>query len=127
MPIQSTMQSSFGRLFDTAFAEAVKPFTGTYMGEGVWDPVEEVSTAQPVTYTGRGVLSRFKTDQVDGISILATDVRLIALVNEVSDRPRPEHQVTAPDLITGEDRTYRVVEAVTDPVGVHYQIQLRAT
>ncbi|AJQ46434.1 MULTISPECIES: hypothetical protein [Pseudomonas] len=127
MPIKSTMQSSFGRLFDTAFAEAVRDFTGTYPGEGVWDPVEEVTTAQPVTYDGRGVLSRYKKDQVDGVNILATDVRLIALVNEVTDKPAPEHIVSAPDLITGQAKQYRVMEAVTDPVGVHYQIQLRAT
>lgn len=127
MQIKASMQSSFGRLFDTAFAEAVRDFTGTYPGEGVWDPVEEVTTAQPVTYTGRGVLSRYKKDQIDGINILATDVRLIALVNEVNDKPAPEHIVTAPDLITGQSKDYRVLEAVTDPVGVHYQIQLRAT
>lgn len=127
MPIKSTMQSSFGRLFDTAFAEAVRDFTGTYPGEGIWDPVEEVTTAQPVIYTGRGVLSRYKKDQVDGVNILATDVRLIALVNEVTDKPAPEHIVTAPDLITGQPKQYRVLEATTDPVGVHYQIQLRAT
>lgn len=127
MQIKASMQSSFGRLFDTAFAEAVQQFTGAYPGEGVWDPVEEVTTAQPVTYTGRGVLSRYKKEQIDGINILASDVRLIALVNEVTDKPAPEHIVTAPDLITGKPKDYRVIEAVTDPVGVHYQIQLRAT
>lgn len=127
MPIKSTMQSSFGRLFDTAFAEAVRDFTGTYPGEGVWDPVEEVTTAQPATYTGRGVLTRYKKDQINEINIRATDVRLIALVNEVTDKPLTGHVITAPDLITGESRQYQVIESVTDPVGVHYQIQLRDT
>lgn len=127
MQIKSNMQSSFGRLFDTAFAEAVRAFTGTYQGEGDWDPVEEVSTAQPVIYTGRGVLTRYKKDQIDEINIRATDVRLIALVNEVTDKPLTGHVITAPDLITGESRQYQVIESVTDPVGVHYQIQLRDT
>lgn len=128
MPIKSTMQSSFGRLFDTAFAEAVRDFTGTYPGEGVWDPVEEVTTAQPVTYTGRGVLTRYKSEQIDGLRILATDVKLIALVNEVSDKPIPGHKITAPDLITGELKEHLVIHPVTiDPMGVHYQIQLRAS
>lgn len=127
MAIKSSMQASFGKLFDTAFAEAVQTFTGIYTGPGEWDPVEEVSTAQQITYAGRGVLTRYKADQIDGVRILATDVRLVALVNEVGDLPAPEHTVAAPDLITGETRQYRVVECVTDPVGVHYQIQLRAT
>jgi hypothetical protein len=125
MPIKSTMQASFGRLFDTALAEAVRPFTGTYLGPGAYDPVTEQTTAEPVLYTGRGVLTRYKKDQIDDERIRATDVRLIALVNEVTDRPMPGHNVEASDLITGQQRLYRVMEAVTDPVGVHYQIQLR--
>lgn len=127
MPIKSSMQSSFGRLFDTAFAEAVKPFTGTYPGPGAWDPVEETTTGQQVTYTGRGVLTRYKAEQIDGLRIQAADVRLVALVNEVTDRPEVGHHITAPDLVTGQPRRHEVIAAITDPVGVHYQIQLRAT
>lgn len=127
MGLRSDIRSDLAAAFDTDLADAVSTFTGTYMGAGVWDPVNETTTAQPVTYTGRGVLSRYKKDQVDGVNILATDVRLIALVNEVTDKPAPEHIVSAPDLITGQAKQYRVMEAVTDPVGVHYQIQLRAT
>ncbi|WP_313740470.1 hypothetical protein [Pseudomonas sp.] len=127
MPIKSTMQASFGKLFDTAFAEAVKPFIGTYTGPGVYDPVEEETTAQQVTYTGRGVFTRFKAEQVDGIRIKATDVRLIALTNEVTDRPQPGHRIIGPDLVTGQSTEYEVMPSGVDPVGVHYQIQLRAT
>lgn len=127
MSIKGTTQSSFGALFDTAFAEAVSGFTGSYLGPGEYNPVTEQTDAQTVTYTGRGMLTRFKADQIDGQRILATDVRVIALVNEVTDRPMPGHDVNAKDLITGEQRQYRVIEAVTDPAGVHYQIQLRAT
>ena len=127
MGIKDSMQSSFGALFSKEFAEAVSSFTGTYLGPGEYDPVAEQTTAQPVTYTGRGVLTRYKKDQIDGVRILATDVRVMALVNEVTDRPMPGHDVTAQDLITGEQRLYQVIEAVTDPVGVHYQIQLRVT
>lgn len=127
MGIKDSMQASFGALFNNEFAEAVSPFTGTYLGPGVYDPVTEQDTGQLVTYAGRGVLTRYKKDQIDNDRILATDVRVIALVNEVSDRPMPGHDVTTKDLITGEQRRYRVIEAVTDPVGVHYQIQLRVT
>lgn len=127
MPIKSTMQSAFGRLFDTAFAEAVRPFSGSYPGPGVWDPVEEMTTSQPVNYSGRGVLTRYKAEQIDGLRIQATDVRLVALVNEVTERPEAGHHITAPDLVTGQPRRHEVIAAITDPVGVHYQIQLRAT
>ncbi|HEK1684107.1 TPA: hypothetical protein SMR42_000412 [Pseudomonas putida] len=127
MPIKSTMQASFGRLFDTAFAEAVKPFTGSYPGPGVWDPVEETTTGQQVTYTGRGVFTRYKAEQIDGLRIQATDVRLIALTNEVTDRPQPGHRIIGPDLVTGELIEYEVMPTGVDPAGVHYQIQLRAT
>jgi hypothetical protein len=125
MSIKATMQASFGALFNDQFAEAVSSFTGSYLGPGIYDPVTEETTAQPVTYTGRGVLTRYKKDQVDNDRILATDVRVIALVNEVTDHPMPGHEVSAKDLITEEMRDYRVIEAVTDPIGVHYQIQLR--
>ncbi|MFT0517266.1 hypothetical protein [Pseudomonas faucium] len=127
MPIKSTMQASFGRLFDTAFAEAARPFTGTYPGPGGWDPVEETTTGQTITYTGRGILTRYKAEQIDGLRIQATDVRLVALVNEVTDRPEAGHHITAPDLVTGKPKRHEVIAASTDPVGVHYQIQLRAT
>lgn len=128
MPIKSTMQASFGKLFDTAFAEAVKPFTGTYTSGGRWDPVNEVLVGGgTVTYTSRGVFTRFQNDQIDGLRILATDVRLIVLANEIASPPMPGHRITGPDLVTGESREYEVMPVRPDPIGVHYQIQLRAT
>jgi hypothetical protein len=127
MAIKSSMQASFGKLFDTVFAEAVKPFTGSYTGPGVYDPVEEQTTAQQITYTGRGVFTKFKAEQVDGIRIKATDVRLIVLTNEVTDQPQPGHRIVGPDFVTGQLMQYEVMPSGVDPVGVHYQIQLRAT
>lgn len=127
MGIRDTMQPSFGKLFDTAFAELITPFNGSYLGAGVYDPVSETTTGQPVTYTGRGVSTKFKRDQVDNDRILATDTLLIALTNEVTDTPQAGHDIVARDLVTGLSTKYRVEGVVTDPARVHFQIQLRAT
>ncbi|MGE1156741.1 hypothetical protein [Pseudomonas kitaguniensis] len=121
------MQPSFGKLFDTVFAELMTPFTGSYLGPGVYDPIEDVTTALPVTYTGRGVSTKFKRDQIDNDRILATDTLLIVLTNEVTEIPQAGHDVVARDLVTGANTKYRVEGVVTDPARVHYQIQLRAT
>ncbi|MEE5088448.1 hypothetical protein V2J74_27220 [Pseudomonas alliivorans] len=127
MGIRDTMQPSFGKLFDTAFAELMTPFTGSYLGPGVYDPVSETTTGQPVTYNGRGVSTKFKRDQIDNDRILATDTLLIVLTNEVTDTPQAGHDIVARDLVTGLSTKYRVEGVVTDPARVHFQIQLRAT
>lgn len=126
MSIKDTMQSSFGALFDGAFAEVMTSFTGTYLGPGVYDPVTEETTAQTVTYTGRGVLTRYKLEQIDNVNILSTDSLLIVLTNEVTDLPSAGHKINAKDPITGELKTFDLLPVKTDPAKVHYQLQLRA-
>lgn len=126
MGIRDTMQPAFGKLFDTVFAEAVSEFTGTYLGTGIYDPVTEEDTAQQITYTGRGVQTKFKAEQIDNVLILATDTLLIALCNEVSDIPAAGHDIQIKDLVTGQVKSYDLKSVTTDPARVHYQLQLRA-
>lgn len=125
MGLREEIQADLAEAFDTDLADAVVPFTGTYMGAGVWDPVSETTTAQPVTYTGRGVLDSYDSRRIDGLNILVGDVLLICLVNEVTDRPVVGHQITAEDLLTGQQATYRIVSPGIDPAKAHYEIQLR--
>lgn len=125
MGLRDEIQADLAEAFDEDLADAVSAFTGTYMGPGVWDPVNEATTAQPVTYTGRGVLDSYDTRRVDGLNILVGDVLLICLANEVTDKPAVGHQITAPDLVTGEPATYRIVSPGIDPAKAHYEIQLR--
>lgn len=125
MGLRSDIQSDLAAAFDTDLADAVSTFTGTYMGPGVWDPVNETTTAQPVTYTGRGVLDSYDSRRIDGLNILVGDLLLICLTNEVTDRPAVGHQITATDLVTGEPATYRIVSPGIDPAKAHYEIQLR--
>lgn len=125
MGIRDEIQADLAEAFDDDLADAVSAFTGTYMGPGVWDPVNETTTAQPVTYTGRGVLDSYDSRRIDGLNILVGDVLLICLANEVTDRPAVGHQITAQDLLTGQQATYRIVSPGIDPAKAHYEIQLR--
>ncbi|MGE6562186.1 glutamate 5-kinase [Pseudomonas hunanensis] len=126
MGLREELQADLAQAFNTDLADAVLAFTGEYMGPGVWDPVSETTTAQPVTYTGRGVLSRYEDSRIDNINILVGDLRLTALANEVTDIPEVGHTVAAPDLM---DRTKQVVYMVksvrADPASATYRVQLR--
>lgn len=126
MGLQDKLQAKLAKAFDGKLADAVSAFTGSYQGPGVYDPVTEEATAVTVTYTGRGVLARYETRRIDNINILSGDLQLIALTNEVTDRPAEGHTVTAPDLA---DRTksvsYLVKGVQVDPASATYQIQLR--
>lgn len=125
MGMRDEIQAELAEAFDTDLADAVSQFTATYMGPGEWDPVSETSTAQPVTYNGRGVLADYDSRRIDGLNIQVGDVRLICLANEVTDKPAVGHQITTPDLITGEPVTYQIVSPGIDPAQVRYEIQLR--
>ena len=92
---------------------------------GVYDPVTEETTSQPVTYTGRGVLDSYDSRRVDNINIKVGDVLLICLANETTDVPAVGHKITAPDLLTGAQVAYQVVSPGIDPAKAHYEIQLR--
>lgn len=125
MGLRSDIQSDLATAFDTDLADAVSTFAGTYMGPGVLDPISETTTAQPVTYTGRGVLDSYDSRRIDGLNILVGDLMLICLANEVTDKPDVGHQITVTDLITGQPAVYRIVSPGVDPAKAHYEIQLR--
>jgi hypothetical protein len=127
MGLQDKLQTKLAKAFDGKLADAVSAFTGSYQGPGVWDPVEETTTAVPVTYTGRGVMAKYETKRIDNINILSGDLKLIALTNEVTDRPAEGHTITAPDLADQAKSVRYVVKGVqVDPASATYQIQLRA-
>jgi len=125
MGLRDDVQIDLAAAFDDDLADAVFPFAGSYMGPGVWDPVNETTTAQPVTYSGRGVFDNYDSRRIDNINILVGDVLLICLANEVTDKPAVGHEITADDLITGEPVKYRIVSPGIDPAKAHYEIQLR--
>ena len=127
MGLQVKLQTKLAKAFDGKLADAVSAFAGSYQGPGVYDPVEETTTAITVTYTGRGVLAKYETKRIDNINILSGDLQLIALTNEVTDRPAEGHAIAAPDLADRAKSVSYVVKGVQlDPASATYQIQLRA-
>ncbi|KWW18807.1 hypothetical protein AS889_04575 [Pseudomonas putida] len=126
--MRDEMQEIFGELFDDVFAESVTAFTGEYMGPGVFDPVTEETTAQPVVYAGRGVFHEYDEKRVDGLNIKFGDIQLIALTNEVAGRPDIGHLVETADnvgILGMPAKGYRIVRVGGDPGGVHHDLQLR--
>lgn len=125
MGIRDELQTEVAAAFDTDLKDAVKDFTGTYTVRGDWDPVTETGSETQVTYSGRGVLARYKLRRIDGVNILHGDLKLTALVNEVTDKPAVGHFVSAPDPITGVLQRYEVIAAAADSTCAAYSIQLR--
>lgn len=125
MGIRDELQTEVAAVFDTDLQDAVKDFTGTYTVRGDWDPVTETGSETQVTYSGRGVLARYKLRRIDGVNILHGDLKLTALVNEVTDKPAVGHFVTAPEPITGVPQRYEIITAAVDSAGAAYSIQLR--
>lgn len=126
MGLREELQADLAQAFNTDLADAVLAFTGEYMGPGVWDPVNETTTAHPVTYTGRGVLSRYEDSRIDNVNILVGDLRLTALANEVTDTPDVGHKITAPDLMDRSKQVVYLVKSVrADPASATYRMQLR--
>lgn len=125
MGIRDELQTEIAAAFDSDLRDAVNIFTGSYTVRGEWDPVTETGGETTVTYSGRGVLARYKLNRVDGINILHGDLKLTALTNEVTDEPRVDHLIIAPDLVTGDLQRYKAVTVGTDPARASYSIQLR--
>ncbi|MNG96303.1 hypothetical protein D3C76_894500 [compost metagenome] len=126
MGLRDELQADLAEAFDTDLADAVVSFTGDYLGHGVRDPISETTTAQPVVYTGRGVLSRYEDRRIDNINILVGDLRLTALINEVTDKPDVGHKITAPDLMDRSEQVVYLVKSVrADPASATYRLQLR--
>ncbi|EJY6032469.1 hypothetical protein RJ122_005301 [Pseudomonas aeruginosa] len=128
MSVRDEMQAIFGQMFDSVFSESVTEFAGEFPGPGVFDPVTETTTSQPVRYSGRGVFHSYEANRIDGINIHAGDIQLIALTNEVAGRPDIGHLVETAEavgILGMPAKGYRIVRVGGDPAGVHHDLQLR--
>ncbi|OIX96219.1 glutamate 5-kinase [Serratia fonticola] len=127
MGIRDELQAEIASAFDAEdeLKDAVNDFTGSYVEQSGWDPITETGSETTITYTGRGVLSRYKLNRIDGVNILHGDLKLTALTNEVTDKPAVDHFIDAPDLVTGNQQRYTVITVGTDAAQATYSIQLR--
>lgn len=125
MGIRDEIQREVAEAFDTDLSDAVNLFTGSYVIQSGWDPITETGGETTVTYTGRGVLGSYALNRIDGVNILHGDLKLTALVSEVTDKPAVDHAITATDLISGASQRYKVITAKTDSAKASYSLQLR--
>ncbi|MFO3735769.1 phage tail length tape measure family protein [Raoultella ornithinolytica] len=85
MGIRDELQTEVAAAFDTDLQDAVKDFAGSYTVRGAWDPVTETGSETLVTYSGRGVLARYKLRRIDGVNILHGEVTGLATEKLVGD------------------------------------------
>lgn len=120
MGLRDEITADIKDAFDTDLADAVKPFTGSRTVQG--EPsIEDIltntvgSNSTIINYSGRGVFSSYAEIEVDNESIMANDVKLIALQDEVTTRPQLDDEING----------YQVVAVNQDPADVTFIIQLR--
>ena len=125
MGLREEIQSEVAAAFDEDLADAVSDFSGYYVTHRHWDPVTETGGESTAIYTGRGVLTRYKLGRIDGINILHGDLKLTALVCEVTDKPAVGHIIEIYDSVSRQLQRYEVITASVDPSASVYSIQLR--
>lgn len=127
MGLRDELQADLAEAFNTDLADAVAAVNGSRSVPGTYDPEKGGSTpATTLYYAGRGVFGQYKAREIDGTRILASDVRLKALQNELlmTEAGVITGTPAAPaigDLISG----YRVVNVGQDAAKATWTIQLR--
>lgn len=117
MGLQAEIQADIAAAFDTDLADAVNAFTGQRVIAGQYDPVKDITTDDhTINYSGRGVFTDYGIKEIDGLNILRTDTKLIALQNEVTELP------AIGDKING---VFDVINVGADPADASYILQLR--
>lgn len=118
MGLKNEIDSDIKSAFDADLADAVQDFTGVrtiaVQNDDDW-LINGTNDTQTKTYQGRGVFGNFNQSEIDGQSILISDIKLICLQSETTDTPAVD------DVING----YQVVSVNKDPANVSFAIQLR--
>ena len=115
MGLRDDLTADLAEAFDTDLADAVTEFEAVRPGVGEYDPVSGTTPSGDVPYTGRGVIGGYRSDEIDGTLIMATDKKLVALQAEVTMEPQ------VGDTIAGM-RVHRVGQ---DPARATWRVQLR--
>jgi len=141
MGLRDEITEEVAAAFDDDLADAVRAFQASRkVGQGTYDPVEDTWVPAMLYYGGRGVFGSFSAELVDGLQILATDIKLLVLQLELLDiqgagsdnESADDTDLTADkvaelitpkvdDIIDG----MRVISAKQDPAAVTWTVQLR--
>lgn len=119
--INAIINKHLPKAFDNQLKDAISTFTGTRKGAtGEYDPVlgEYVGGAD-ISYTGRGVLSSYKKEELQALQVELTDVKLLCLQIESTIAPQVD------DIITVGDVDRRVLNVSQDPSSSLWLLQLR--
>ena len=138
MGLRDEIQADIGAAFDSDLSDAVGAFTLYFDEAGGYDPATGQPSSTRHTYTGRGVFGNYGQNEVDGQHIIATDIRLTALRNELVDINGSVATPKVGCLLVNEEGVndwlrffvqsyddYRVVSVGKDPAGPTYTLQLR--
>ena len=120
MGLYDEISADIKAAFDTDLSDAVTQFEAFREVKGQatiddWLTNTVSNTDTTLTYGGRGVFGGYSEIEIDNQSIMANDVKLTCLQDEVSQVPWLD------DIING----YRVVAIQQDPASVSWTIQLR--
>ncbi|MDD2046106.1 hypothetical protein [Pseudomonas putida] len=126
MGLRDELQADMAEAFNTDLADAVSSVEGSRAVKGPYDPEIGGNPETTVFYAGRGVFGQYKAREIDGARILASDVRLKTLQNELFMQEGGVVTVIAAvpainDRISG----YRVVNVSQDAAKATWTIQLR--
>jgi len=126
MGLRDELQADLAEAFNTDLADAVSSVEGSRAVKGPYDPEIGGNPETTVFYTGRGVFGQYKAKEIDGARILATDVRLKALQNELfMQEGGVITAITAIPAINDRISGYRVVNVGQDAAKATWTIQLR--
>lgn len=125
MGIRSGIQTDIAAAFDADLADTVSLLEGVFtQSSGEYDPATGKYPTVTTTYRGRGVLGGFRTLEIDGVRILATDYKITALQNELLIAGTNSPVVPrVDDVING----MTVIDVQQDPANTSWSLQCRGT
>ncbi|HCN47077.1 MAG TPA: hypothetical protein DIT18_16660 [Pseudomonas sp.] len=129
MSMREEIQADLAEAFDDpdGLADAVKPLAGSRTVKGDYDPaIGGAAPATTIRYLGRGVFGSYLAKEIDGTRVLTTDVKLLALQNElVEEQDGVITTIPAVPAIGDQIEGYRAINVSEDPAKATWTIQLR--
>lgn len=121
--IKNLITKNLAKAFDGPLSDAVYQFVGTRKetdADSEINPITGVyGVSRETTYTGRGTLEDFTTEEKQVMDIDISDVKLSALQDEVTGIPE------IGDLIAIDNQTKRILSVGKDSVEANWIMHLR--